>query len=267
VWTSCTAAFKLLIDLATGPASQAELSQWRSKLAASGREWTERNGGLRVQVHTLRRHCSDLRAGMARFQADHDSDLRQLCVERWAARPWHSKFAGQREAVCQGCDQTLYAANCTCQPHTLCLALDTLRPLQEWKSLWILVCCSNTQQQRLQQQLATAQRLLKMVALCSDMAQQHVRTAASRLPNTIVALGVALSPVPTVCVGWYLFCSVSASRVNKVHMGPCRYSSWACRRSRLMIAACQTMRQACNSRVHRRLRLGCLMPQCSSCTR
>ena len=66
--------------------AQAELLQWRSKLAASGREWTARNEGLRAQTHTLRRHCSDLRNSMSRFQADHEFDLRQLCVERWAGR-------------------------------------------------------------------------------------------------------------------------------------------------------------------------------------
>ena len=43
-----------------------------------------------------------------------------------------------------------------------------------------IVCCSNAQQQQLQQQLDAAQRLLKMAALCSDMAQQHVRVCTQQ---------------------------------------------------------------------------------------
>lgn len=63
--------------------SQMELSQWRSKLAASSREWTARNHGLRAEIHALRRHCSGLRTGgMTRFRADQAFALRQLCVER-----------------------------------------------------------------------------------------------------------------------------------------------------------------------------------------
>lgn len=133
------------------------------------------------------------------------------------------------------------------------------------------MCYSNTQQQQLQQQLATAQRLLKMVALCSEMAHQRVRTAVSRLPNTVVALGLTLVSVLTVCMCWYLICFASTFRVTRVHMRPRSLSSsWACLRSHHMTAASQTMREAFNSRVHQHLhsncKKDCSMLQCSSCT-
>ena len=54
----------------------------------------------------MRQHCSDLRTSMERFQADHDSDLRQLCVERWAARPATVHDRTTAQSSLQRCEQT-----------------------------------------------------------------------------------------------------------------------------------------------------------------
>ncbi len=51
----CLIMLNVSPQLNAGP--QAELSQWQSRLAASGREWAVRNRSLRAETHAVRRHC------------------------------------------------------------------------------------------------------------------------------------------------------------------------------------------------------------------
>ena len=221
-------------------------------------------------MHTLRRHCSELRAGMERFQADHDSDLRQLCVERWAG--WLS-FAGPQSQASAKHPAMVVTRQSRRKLH---MPLTHTAPgshhCETFASMKVTVTPCVLQQHTT---AAAAARAGHCTAFAEDGRSVQRHGASARTHSSIKSAQhchcIHLIAVPSLCMGWYLLCFASNSRVNRVHMRPRSLgSSWACLRSPPMIAVSQTMREVFDSQVHRHLHPGCSqdcsMPQCSSCT-
>jgi len=61
---------------------QESLSQWRTKIGSTGREWEERQHALQAQKDIMARHYSALKAAMEHFRAQQNTRLKHLSANR-----------------------------------------------------------------------------------------------------------------------------------------------------------------------------------------
>lgn len=61
---------------------QESLSQWRTKISSTGREWEERQRALQAEKDIMARHYSALKAAMEQFRAQQNTRLKHLSANR-----------------------------------------------------------------------------------------------------------------------------------------------------------------------------------------
>ena len=62
---------------------QDSLSQWRTKMSSTGREWEERQRALQAQKDIMARHYSALKQAMDHFRAQQNTRLKHLSANRY----------------------------------------------------------------------------------------------------------------------------------------------------------------------------------------
>lgn len=61
---------------------QESLSQWRTKIGSTGKEWEERQRALQAEKDIMAKHYSALKAAMEQFRAQQNVRLKHLSTHR-----------------------------------------------------------------------------------------------------------------------------------------------------------------------------------------
>ena len=140
--------------------SQAQLLQWRSKVASSTKEWAATTAALRSQVAATQRHCRELRTAMACFQAQDAMSLKHLCIQRSVVLGPLGVQEGTMPLSVSKCrfDCNLLVPDVTAQLLSLCLH-------------------SNIAKRHLQQQLEVSLHVLKLSTLAENLRTHEVSSS------------------------------------------------------------------------------------------
>ncbi|DBB08340.1 TPA: Para-hydroxybenzoate--polyprenyltransferase, mitochondrial precursor (PHB:polyprenyltransferase), variant 2 [Trebouxia sp. C0006] len=78
---------------------QESLSQWRTKIGSTGREWEERQHALQAEKEIMARHYSALKAAMEHFRAQQNTRLKHLSANSANANLELKKKLGSAERI------------------------------------------------------------------------------------------------------------------------------------------------------------------------